>query len=84
MIDPKVYPDPPEPDRLAVGVRAVCGALLGLVLATVLWMRLGGLGPWSSLVEFSGVVAFCVCSAVKYGDSFWESLSTRSRPWDEL
>lgn len=83
MSDPKIYPAPPEPDRLTIGIRTVFGGLLGLVLATVLWMRLGGLGPLSSLVEFSGIVAFCVGAAVKYGDSFWESLSTRSWPWGE-
>ena len=77
MSEPRIYPDPPEPDAVAKGVRGVFGGLLGLVLAAGLWIRLGGPGLWETLLLATFNVAFCVCGAVKLGDSFWESLARR-------
>ena len=82
MSEPRIYPDPPEPDAVAKGVRAVFGGLLGLLLAAGLWIRLGGLGLWEMLLLAAFAVGFCVCAAVKLGDSFWESLPGRRWPWD--
>ncbi len=82
MSDPMIYPDPPKPDAMAKGVRAVFGGLLGLVLAAGFCIRLGGPGLWATLLLATFTVAFCVCGAVKLGDSFWESLARRQWPSD--
>lgn len=74
--DPKVYPDP-QADRLAMIVRGVCGAILGLALAGVIWMRCGGLGPWITAAIFAGSVVRCVLGSVRHGDSFWYGLLRR-------
>ena len=82
MSEPRIYPDPPEPGTVVKIVRAVFGGLLGLALAAGLWMRFGGPGLWETLLFASVTVGFCVCAAVKLGDSFWESLPSRRWPWD--
>ncbi|MDR7267742.1 hypothetical protein J2X20_000371 [Pelomonas saccharophila] len=68
----KLFLPDPEPEPIVVKVRAVCGGLAGIVAATVLWFRLGGLGVIPTALLFivvPGVVAYL---AVRYGDTFWE------------
>jgi hypothetical protein len=77
--EPRIYPDPPEPDAVAKGVRAVFGGLLGLLLAVGLWLRLGGLGLWETLLLATFAVGFCKCvrpEFARYGPAF-EHLNAR-------
>jgi hypothetical protein len=67
--DPKVYPEPPS-DRGAIVVRGVCGAVLGLAVAVVIWMRSGGVGPWGSVALFAASVIVCTFGSIHHGDSF--------------
>jgi len=83
LSEPRIYPDPPEPDAVAKGVRAVFGGLLGLALSAGLWIRLGGPGLWATLIVATLTVGFCVCAAVKFGNSFWGSLPRRRWPWED-
>jgi hypothetical protein len=76
--EPKVYPEP-QPDRGATVVRGVCGALLGLAVAVVIWMRSGGLGLWSSVALFAASVVVCALGSIRYGDSFWYGLLRRAK-----
>lgn len=80
--EPRIYPDPPEPDTATKIVRAVFGAVLGLALAAGLWIRLRFPSLVETLLLASCTVGFCVCAAVKLGDSFWESLPGRRWPWN--
>ena len=73
--EPKVYPEP-QPDRRAIVVRGVCGALLGLAAAAVIWMRSGGLGLWGSAALF---VIVCMLGSIRHGDLFWYGLLRRRR-----
>ena len=76
--DPKVYPEP-QADRGAIVVRGVCGALLGLAVAVVIWMRCEGLGLWGSVALFAGSIIVCTLGSIQHGDSFWHSLLRRPR-----
>jgi len=76
--EPKVYPDP-QTDRLAVIVRGVCGAILGLVIAAVIWMRGRGFGPWGTAALIAGSVVGCALGSIRHGDSFWYSVLRRQR-----
>lgn len=76
--EPKVYPDP-QTDRLALMVRGVCGAILGLVIAVVIWMRGGGFSPWATVALFAVSVAGCALGSIRHGDSFWHSALRRQR-----
>ena len=76
--EPKVYPEP-QPDRGELVVRGVCGALLGLAAAVVIWMRSGGFGPWASVALFSAAVIVCTLGSIRHGDSFWYGLLRRGR-----
>jgi hypothetical protein len=75
-IEPKVYPDP-KLDRQAILVRGVCGALLGVVLAIVIWMRNGGFGPVGSAALFGLSIAGCIFGSIRHGDTFWYRLLRR-------
>jgi hypothetical protein len=77
MSEPRLYVDPPKPDRLAVAVRAVCGALLGAVVALSIWLRSGGLNTGGTVLLFGVAVVVCTAGAIRYGDSFWESILPR-------
>ena len=76
--EPKVYPQP-QSDRGAIVVRGICGALLGLAAAVVIWMRSGGLGLLGSVALFAGAVILCTLGAIRHGDSFWYGLLRRPR-----
>jgi len=76
--EPKIYPGP-RPDRGAIFVRGVCGALLGLAAAAVIWMRSGGLGLWGSLALFALSIILCTLGSIRHGDSFWYGLLRRRR-----
>ena len=72
----KVYPEQ-QPDRGAIVVRGVCGALLGLAAAVVIWMRSGGFGLWGSVALFAASVIVCTLGSIHHGDSFWYGLLRR-------
>lgn len=74
----KVYPEP-QSDRGANVVRGVCGALLGVTAAVVIWMRCGGLGLWGSAALFAASVAVCTLGSIRHGDSFWYGLLRRPK-----
>ena len=76
--EPKVYPEP-QPDRGAIVVRGVCGAMLGLAAAAVIWMRSGGLGLWGSVAMFVLSVVVCTVGSILHGDSFWYRMLRRRR-----
>ena len=76
--EPKVYPEP-QRDQAASIVRGVCGALLGLAGAVVIWMRSGGFGLWGSVALFGGSVIVCTLGSLRHGDSFWYGLRRRPR-----
>lgn len=76
--EPKVYPEP-QPDRGAIVVRVVCGALLELAAAAVIWMRSGGFGLRSSVALFAAAVIVCTFGSIRHGDSFGYGLLRRPR-----
>ena len=71
--DPIIYPDP-APDREGDVVRGVCGLVLGVVVAAITWIRLGGMGLWASVALFAAVVAGCVWGSIRHGDAFWKHM----------
>jgi hypothetical protein len=73
---PEVYADT-KTDRLTIIVRGFCGAILGLVLAGVIWMRCGGFGPWGTAALFAASVTGCSLGSIRYGDSFWYGMLRR-------
>ena len=76
--EPKVYPEP-KSERGAIVVRGVCGVLLGLAAALVIWIRSGGLGLWGSVALFAASVIVCTLGSIRHGDSFWYGLLRRPR-----
>lgn len=74
--EPEVHPDP-QTDRLAVIVRGVCGAILGLVVAAVIWVRGGGFGTWGTVALLAVSVLGCALGSIRHGDSFWYSVLRR-------
>ncbi len=77
-IEPRIHPEP-QPDRLQTVVRGVCGALLGVVVAAVAWMRNGTLGLTATIVLFAACIAACTFGAIRHGDAFWVSVLQRGR-----
>ncbi len=67
---PRVYPDP-ELDSFTKNVRAVCGALLGVLVVAGFWLRWGPLSATEAILALLVSVLVCVVGAVRYGDSFW-------------
>ena len=58
-------------------IRAICGGILGLLLATYLWVR-AGLVEDSRLVvlRYVTVVGASAFFAAKRGDSYWEGVAS--------
>ena len=69
-LPPRVYPDP-ELDSFTRNVRAVCGAVLGVLVVAGFWLRWGPLSPTEAILALLVSVLVCVVGAVRYGDSFW-------------
>ncbi len=77
--EPRIYPDPPPPDREAIVVRGVCGAVLGVGVAVGVWIRLGRHGPLASVVLFAVSVVACTWGSIRRGDTFWTAVLRRQR-----
>ena len=77
-IEPRIYPEP-QPERLQTAVRGVCGVLLGVVVATVVWMRNGGFGLAATIVLFAAAIAIGILGAIRHGDAFWIRVVRRRR-----
>ena len=77
-IEPRIYPQP-QPDRLQTVVRGVCGALLGVVVAAVVWMRNGTLGLAATIVLFAACIAVCTFGVIRHGDASWIRVLRRGR-----
>ena len=60
-------------------MRGVCGALLGVGVAAVAWMRNGGFGLAATIMLFAACVAICTLGAIRQGDAFWVRVLRRSR-----
>ncbi len=73
--EPKVYPEA-EPEHGAAVVRGVCGALLGIAVGAVIWMRFG---LWGSVGLFAASIIVCTVGSIRHGDSFWYGLLRRGR-----
>lgn len=71
--EPKVYPEP-QSDRGTIVVLAVCGALLGVAAAVVIWVRSGGLSLWDSVDLFAVSAIVCTLGSIRHRDSFWYGL----------
>jgi len=69
-LPPRVYTDP-ELDSFTRNVRAVCGAVLGVLVVAGFWLRWGPLSPTEAILALLVSVLVCVVGAVRYGDSFW-------------
>ena len=67
---PRVYPDP-ELDSFTRNVRAVCGALLGVLVVAGFRLRWGPLTATEAILALLVSILVCVVGAVHYGDSFW-------------
>ena len=66
--------DSPNPDRVELLVRFVCGSILGLAFGLYVAVS----APVSTATEFVIVLALCVATcgllARRYGDRFWFAL----------
>ena len=76
--EPKVYPEA-QPEQGAVVVRGVCGALLGIAVGAVIWMRSGGFSLWGTVGLFAASIIVCTVGSIRHGDSFWYGLLRRGR-----
>ena len=74
-VKPKFDPDPPEPDTFTKTVRAVCGALLGLLIGFEISEYFRPFGPAGSLAVYAVTVAGSAMLAVRYGDEFWREVA---------
>lgn len=70
MKRPIIYPDP-QVDSFTRRVRAVFGALLGLLVFAGVWFHWGPFTASEGVVVLLASVAACVVGAVRYGDPFW-------------
>ena len=68
-----------KPDRQEIVIRAICGGLLGVLLAAYAWVRIGGLSPIATLFLFLGFIVISALLAARFGDRYWEGLA-RDRP----
>lgn len=71
--EPLFLPNP-EPNGLVVLVGAVCGFLVGLGAAGLVYLGLRGLGPISTLLLFTVVPVAFAYAAARWGRVFWEFL----------
>ena len=70
-----------KPDALEIWIRAGCGALLGLLVASCVWIRIYPVSIiWVAMLFLSSIVG-CVWGAVHYGDSFWIGAIHAIRTW---
>jgi len=86
MIDPSAHPDAPlglpDPpkDWFEFWVRFVCGALLGIVFATLFCLRFFYSTDCAWLaIPASGLL--CALGAARYGDNFWVALRAIRWRW---
>jgi hypothetical protein len=69
------------PDRTERRIRFGCGALFGVLVATVLLLNLGCL-PWPWwLVVAVAIVGWCGYEAMVQGDRFWSHGYDGIRSW---
>lgn len=69
----KLFLPDPQPERIVLIVRAVCGLLAGLFVAGVSWLKyLSGLGTWPTVLWFAAWGAAFAWLAMRLGDAFWE------------
>jgi len=69
----KLFLPDPEPERIVVVVRAVCGALAGLFVAGVNWLKFfEELGRAPTILLFLSLSVAFSYWATRYGDVFWE------------
>jgi hypothetical protein len=79
MIDPAEHPDPPlgmpDPPRdwFEFWVRFTCGALFGLFMGGLFWLRYFWRLELGWLVVPFGSLAWALAAA-RFGDNFWTSL----------
>lgn len=71
--DSKIVFDPvPDPEEQKV--RLVCGALFGLLVATLVWLKYEPMNVWAVvMLNVAAVVGFGL-GAVAWGDQFWAVL----------
>jgi hypothetical protein len=74
--DPKILFDH-RPDPLERKIRAVCGSVLGTVIALSIWIHVFPLGVLGTTLLFAIPIVGCAWGAMKYGDDFWHSVV----PW---
>jgi len=64
-----------KPDRPEIIIRAICGGLLGVLLAAYAWIRIGGLSLVPTLLLFLGFIAVSALLAARFGDRYWEGFA---------
>jgi hypothetical protein len=63
-----------ESDPLGMKVPAICGVLLGLLVALGAWVAMGPFGPLATVAITCASVGVCAVGATRYGDRFWEGV----------
>lgn len=67
-------------DTVELAVRAVCGALAGVVVGLLVCWKGRLREPWALAAVIVVAVLACVYGATKYGDDFWwELLKAKDR-----
>jgi hypothetical protein len=67
----KLFLPDPEPEPMRVKVRAVCGALIGVVFAAAFWLAFDGLDLIPTALLFGLLPAVTAYVTVRSG-SFWK------------
>jgi hypothetical protein len=70
----KLFLPDPEPEPAAVTLKAVCGFLIGLVIAGVVWLQWRDLGQPLTILLFTVVPVGLAYGATKCDDEFWRNL----------
>jgi len=69
----KLFLPDPGHERIVIVVRAVCGAVAGVLVAGLLWLSFQEeLGHTLIVVLFVALLAAFACWAARQGDLFWE------------